>query len=61
MKIGSWRKPMIKTATFETLLADTKPDGSGGYIFVLEGKTYHLKERDEVCRIAEQHGYIIIY
>lgn len=52
---------MIKTATFETLLADTKPDGSGGYIFVLEGKTYHLKERDEVCRIAEQHGYIIIY
>lgn len=52
---------MIKTATFETLLADAKPDGSGGYIFVLEGKTYYLRDRNEVCKIAEDHGYIIIY
>ena len=52
---------MIKTATFETLLADAKPDVSGGYIFVLEGKTYHIHDKNDVCRIAEEHGYIIIY
>lgn len=52
---------MIKTATFETLLADAVPDGNGGYLFTLEGKTYSLEERNEVCKIAESHGYIIIY
>lgn len=52
---------MIKTATFETLLADATPDGNGGYIFVLEGKTYHIQRKEEVCNIAEKHGYIIIY
>lgn len=52
---------MVKTATFEALLADVLPDGEGGYIFTLEGKTYHLKEKDEVRGIAESHGYIIIY
>lgn len=52
---------MIKTATFETLLNDAKPDESGGYIFVLEGKTYKINDKDEVRKIAEQHGYIIIY
>lgn len=52
---------MIKTATFETLLADALPDGKGGYLFTLEGKSYHLQERNEVCKIAEAHGYIIIY
>lgn len=52
---------MIKTATFETLLADTVPDGNGGYLFTLEGKIYNLQNRNEVCRIAEEHGYIIIY
>ncbi len=52
---------MIKTATFEALLDDTAPDGQGGYTFTLEGKTYHLQEKDEVRSIAEAHGYIIIY
>lgn len=52
---------MVKTATFEALLADALPDGQGGYTFTLEGKTYRIKERDEVRRIAEEHGYIIIY
>lgn len=52
---------MVKTALFETLLADAKPDENGGFLFVLEGKTYHLQERNEVCKIAELHGYIIIY
>ena len=52
---------MIKTATFEALLNDAQPDGQGGYQFKLEGKTYHLQEKDEVRKIAEAHGYIIIY
>ena len=52
---------MVKTATFEALLEDTVPDGKGGYIFTLEGKTYTLQDKDEVRGIAESHGYIIIY
>jgi len=52
---------MIKTATFEALLADAVPDGQGGYTFMLEGKSYSIKDKDEVRKIAEQHGYIIIY
>ena len=52
---------MVKTATFEALLEDARPDGEGGYLFTLEGKTYRITDRDEVRRIAEQHGYIIIY
>ena len=52
---------MIKTATFEALLNDVVPDGQGGYHFTLEGKSYHLHDRDEVRKIAEAHGYIIIY
>lgn len=46
---------------FETLLADAQPDGNGGYTFTLEGKIYQLQEKNEVCKIAEAHGYIIIY
>jgi hypothetical protein len=52
---------MIKTATFEALLHDAIPDGQGGYRFVLEGKTYHLQDKNDVRKIAESHGYIIIY
>lgn len=52
---------MVKTATFEALLEDAIPDGQGGYTFKLEGKSYTLKDKDEVRTIAEQHGYIIIY
>ena len=52
---------MVKTATFETLLNDAVPDGEGGYNFTLEGKTYHLLDKDDVRKIAEAHGYIIIY
>lgn len=52
---------MVKTATFESLLNDAVPDGEGGFHFTLEGKTYHLQVRDEVRKIAEEHGYIIIY
>lgn len=52
---------MVKTATFEALLSDAEPDGNGGYNFTLEGKTYHILDKDEVRKIAEAHGYIIIY
>jgi hypothetical protein len=52
---------MVKTATFEALLEDARPDGDGGYSFTLEGKTYRIRDKDEVRKIAEQHGYIIIY
>ena len=52
---------MVKTATFEALLEDAKPDGEGGYLFTLEGKTYRIREKDEVRWIAEEHGYILIY
>lgn len=52
---------MIKTATFEALLNDAVPDEQGGYLFTLEGKTYHLRDKEEVRKIAEKHGYIIIY
>lgn len=52
---------MVKTATFEALLEDARPDGQGGYTFTLEGKTYQIVDKDEVRKIAEAHGYIIIY
>lgn len=52
---------MVKTATFEALLEEARPDGAGGYLFTLEGQTYRISDRDEVRRIAEEHGYIIIY
>jgi hypothetical protein len=52
---------VIKTATFEALLEDALPDGEGGFTFTLEGKTYHIRDKDDVRKIAEQHGYIIIY
>lgn len=51
---------MIKTATFEALLESLVEDGDQ-FIFTLEGKSYRINDRDEVRRIAEEHGYIIIY
>lgn len=51
----------IKTALFETLMESAIPDGEGGYIFTLEGKTYRIKDTLEISRIAQEHGYIIIY
>ncbi|ACD94431.1 hypothetical protein [Trichlorobacter lovleyi] len=51
---------MIKTATFEALLESVVEDGDG-WLFTLEGKTYRLADKDEVRKIAESHGYILIY
>ena len=51
----------VKTAMFETLIESAVPDGEGGFIFTLEGKTYKIKDTLEISRIAQEHGYIIIY
>ncbi len=52
---------MVKTALFETLIESAVPDGEGGYTFTLEGKSYHIKDTLEISKIAQDHGYIIIY
>jgi len=51
---------MVKTATFEALLESVVEDGDG-WLFTLEGKSYRIVDKDEVRKIAESHGYIIIY
>ena len=51
---------MVKTATFEALLESVVEDGDG-WLFTLEGTTYRIADKDEVRRIAESHGYILIY
>ena len=52
---------MVKTALFETLIESAVPDGEGGYLFTLEGKTYRIADTLEISRIAQEHDYIIIY
>jgi len=51
----------IKTALFETLLESALPSPDGGYTFTLEGKSYQIQDTLEISRIAQEHGYIIIY
>lgn len=51
----------IKTALFESLMESAVPDPDGGYLFTLEGKTYHIADTLEISKIAQDHGYIIIY
>jgi quinolinate synthase len=51
----------IKTALFETLLESAVADENGGFTFTLEGKTYRIKDTLEISKIAQDHGYIIIY
>lgn len=50
----------IKTATFEALLEFAVSDGDG-YIFTLDGESYHIKDTLEITGIASRKGYIIIY
>ena len=51
---------MIKTALFETLIESAVPV-EGGFDFTLEGRTYRIKDTLEISKIAQDHGYIIIY
>jgi len=51
----------IKTAMFEALLESAVTNENGGFTFTLEGKTYRIKDTLEISKIAQDHGYIIIY
>jgi hypothetical protein len=51
----------VKTALFETLIESAISDGEGGYTFTLEGITYTIRDTLEISKIAQAHGYIIIY
>lgn len=51
----------IKTASFEYLIALAREDPAGGFSFALDGTDYHLDDLLEISKIAEGHGYIVIY
>ncbi len=51
----------VKTASFEYLISLTREEPDGGYTFVLDGSEYRLRDVLEISRIAERHGYIVIY
>ena len=51
----------IKTALFETLLESAVTNEDGSFTFTLEGKTYRINDTLEISKIAQDHGYIIIY
>jgi hypothetical protein len=51
----------VKTALFETLIDSAVPNGNGGYTFTLEGKSYEIDDTLEISKIAQEHGYILIY
>ncbi len=51
----------VKTATFEYLIGMAKEEPEGGFTFVLDGTAYHIDDVLEISRIAEKHGYIVIY
>ena len=40
-------------------LAKEKPEG--GYDFILDGSSYEIEDVLEISKIAEKHGYIVIY
>ena len=60
-KMGLHDMETIKTAMFETLVESAVPNETGGFTFTLEGKTYQIKDTLEISKIAQDHGYIIIY
>ena len=51
----------IKTALFETLLEQATDNKDGTWTFILEGKSYTLTDTLQISKIAQNHGYIIIY
>ena len=51
----------IKTASFEYLIELARENPDGGYTFVLDGKSYQIKDVLEISKIATAHGYIVIY
>ena len=51
----------IKTASFEYLIGLAKENEGGGFTFQLDGATYQIQDVLEISKIAEKHGYIVIY
>jgi len=51
----------IKTASFEYLISLARQRTDESYDFTLDGETYHIQDVLEISRIAEKHGYIVIY
>ncbi len=51
----------IKTASFEYLMGLAKKKPEGGYLFTLDGQDYAIEDVLEISKIAEKHGYIVIY
>jgi hypothetical protein len=51
----------IKTASFEYLISLAKQRADGSYDFSLDGETYHIQDVLEISKLAEKHGYIVIY
>ena len=51
----------IKTASFEYLIGLAHENPDGGYVFTLDGVSYQIQDVLEISRIAEKHGYIVIY
>ena len=55
-------KPVtLSTQTPEGTRYQMKIAVDDGYLFTLEGKTYRIKDTLEISKIAQDHGYIIIY
>jgi hypothetical protein len=52
---------MVKTAMFEALIDSAVDNDNGTFTFILEGKTYIIKDTLEISKIAQDHEYIIIY
>lgn len=51
----------IKTASFEYLISLARELPEGGYLFTLDGEDYRIADVLEISRIADRHGYIVIY
>jgi len=51
----------VKTASFEYLIGLARENPEGGYTFVLDGSSYQIKDVLEISKIAQKHGYIVIY
>ncbi len=51
----------IKTASYEYLIGLAKGSPEDGYTFVLDGESYQINDVLEISKIAEKHGYIVIY
>ncbi len=55
------RMETIKTASFEYLISLAKELPEGGFLFRLDGIDYQISDVLEISRIADRHGYIVIY